>query len=343
MMRQRDLYKPYWLVKVAVLLVLVIVLVGCAVLTSVDLPTARTPPPSQALVWDALDADHQDDWFVLLNEVPEALAWRLRAIDTATESIDLQTFLWTFDRTGSLVLDRVIAAADRGVRVKLLIDDTFLAGEDSLFLELHHHPNIQYRVFNPFKRRASEGVTRWALNLAEFDRLDHRMHNKAMVIDNRVAIVGGRNLADEYFGLHGAANFRDMELIVGGPIVRQLAQTFDDYWNDDWSVPIDRLSHIKTSPADLARIRQGIDPDTPVYAPESESRRLQHWRELIAGSRRGRATLLADQPPRDNPALPQEAPTQVADAIVNMFDDARDEVVICLLYTSDAADDDRIV
>ena len=332
MMRQRDLYKPYWLVKVAVLLVLVIVLVGCAVLTSVDLPTARTPPPSQALVWDALDADHQDDWFVLLNEVPEALAWRLRAIDTATESIDLQTFLWTFDRTGSLVLDRLIAAADRGVRVKLLIDDTFLAGEDSLFLELHHHPNIQHRVFNPFKRRASEGVTRWALNLAEFDRLDHRMHNKAMVIDNRVAIVGGRNLADEYFGLHGAANFRDMELIVGGPIVRQLAQTFDDYWNDDWSVPIDRLSHIKTSPADLARIRQGIDPDTPVYAPESESRRLQHWRELIAGSRRGRATLLADQPPRDNPALPQEAPTQVADAIVNMFDDARDEVVIVSAY-----------
>ena len=100
MMRQRDPCKPYWLGKMAVLSVLAIVLAGCAGLTPVDLPTERTPPPSQALVWDALDADHQDDWFVLLNKGPEALAWRLRAIDTATESIDLQTFLWTFDQTG---------------------------------------------------------------------------------------------------------------------------------------------------------------------------------------------------------------------------------------------------
>lgn len=158
------------------------------------------------------------------------------------------------------------------------------------------------------------------------------MHNKAMVVDNRVAIVGGRNLADEYFGLHGVANFRDMELIVGGQIVPQLAETFDDYWNDNWSIPIDRLSHIRTSPADLARIRKGIDPQTPVYAPKSDSRRLQYWRELIAGSRRGRATLLADRPPGDNPARLDEAPTQVADAVVEIFEGARDEVVIVSAY-----------
>ena len=332
MMAQCNLDKPHRLAKLAVLSVLVIFLTGCAGLTPVDLPIERTLPPSQSLVWDALDADHQDDWFVLLNEGPEALAWRLRMIDTATESIDLQTFLWTFDRTGSLVLDRVIAAADRGVRVKLLIDDTFLAGQDASLLELHHHPNIQYRIFNPFKRRASGVGTRWALNLGEFHRLDHRMHNKAMVIDNRVAIVGGRNIADEYFGLHGAANFRDMELIVGGPVVQKLAQTFDNYWNDPWSIPIDRLSHFKTSPADLARIRQGMGPQTLVYAPETESQRLQHWRKVMEDSRRGRATLLVDRPPRDNPALPGEAPTQVADAIVEIFDDARDEVVIVSAY-----------
>ena len=332
MMRQLDLLKPRLLSEVAVLSVLAIVLVGCAGLAPVDLPNEQTPPPSQALVWGALNADHQDDWFSLLNNGPEALAWRLRAIDTATASIDLQTFLWTFDSTGSLVLDRLIAAADRGVRVKLLIDDTFLAGQDASLLELHHHPNIQYRVFNPFKRRANGGATRWALNLAEFHRLDHRMHNKAIIVDNRVAIVGGRNLADEYFGLHGAANFRDMELLVGGPIVKQLARTFDDYWNDNWSIPIDRLSHVTTSQADLVRIRHGIDPQIAVYGPESESRRLQYWRELIAGSRRGSAELLADRPPRDNPARPDEAPTQVAEKIVEIFEKARDEVVIVSAY-----------
>ncbi len=139
-MRELDPHAPRFLAKVLVLSMLAMLLVGCAGLSPVDLPTERTPPPSQACVWDALDADHQDDWFVLLNNGPEALAWRLRAIDTATASIDLQTFLWTFDSTGSLVLDRLIAAADRGVHVKLLIDDTFLAGQDASLLELHRHP-----------------------------------------------------------------------------------------------------------------------------------------------------------------------------------------------------------
>ena len=332
MLNQSNFLTASCVKKSVVLHLLVMLLFGCATLDPVGLPEERTPDPSQALVWAALDADHQDDWFVLLNEGPAALAWRLRAIDTATESIDLQTFLWTFDSTGSLVLDRLIEAANRGVRVKLLVDDTFLAGQDAPLVQLHHHPNIQYRVFNPFKRRADSIATRWALNLAEFSRLDHRMHNKVMVVDNRVAIVGGRNLADEYFGLHGEANFRDMELIIGGPIVREVTDNFDLYWNDDWSIPIDRLAHIKTSPVDLAIIRNNLDQIELAYETEPQSKRLELWRDLISDSRRGNATLLSDRPPKESPAHPDEAPTQVADALVELFENSRDEVLIVSAY-----------
>ena len=115
--------------------------------------------------------------------------------------------------------------------------------EDKLLLALAEHPNIEYRIFNPFKRRSGGMATRQLLNLGEFRRLDHRMHNKAMVIDNQVAIVGGRNIADEYFGLDENANFRDLELILGGNIVRDISTAFDNYWNDRWSFPIETIAH----------------------------------------------------------------------------------------------------
>jgi putative cardiolipin synthase len=211
---------------------------ACSSLQPVDLPPEYTPAPTSAELWTALAEERPGDWFALLNDGPGALDWRLRAIDSATESIELQTFLWTMDTVGSLMLDHLVSAAERGVTVKLLVDDTFLLGEDDILLELAQHPNIEYRVFNPYKRRANSFATRQALNLAEFHRLDHRMHNKAMIVDNRVAIVGGRNLADEYFGLHAIANFRDLEVIVGGPIVLDVSAEFDGYWNDRWSVHV---------------------------------------------------------------------------------------------------------
>jgi len=305
---------------------------GCTSLQPLELPPEQTRAPSHTGAWDVLNADHQEDWFVLLNHGPTALDWRLRAIDTATESIDLQTFLWTFDTTGTLVLDHLLEAANRGVEVKLLIDDSFLAGEDEVLLELHRHPNIEYRIYNPFKRRASNSATRWVLNLGEFHRLDHRMHNKAMVIDNRVAIVGGRNLADEYFGLHGTANFRDMELIAGGPIVQQVAQAFDGYWNDRWSIPVDQLAHVKTSPASLDAVRQIRDQHVHIHAEESATERLQQWRELIGSAIRGKATLLVDRPPGDNPADPDEAPVEVADALIDVVNSAAEEILVVSAY-----------
>ena len=314
------------------LLVLLLGIAGCATLEPPELTPEYTPAPAQAEIWQALDANHSDNWFVLLNDGPAALDWRLRAIDTATESIDLQTFLWTFDTVGAFVLDHLMQAADRGVTVKLLIDDSFLAKEDPMLLALEQHPNIEYRVYNPYKRRSGGIGTRMALNLGDFERLDHRMHNKAMIIDNRIAIVGGRNLADEYFGIDATANFRDLELITGGPIVKKIAAAFDNYWNDRWSVPIHSLAHVDISTADLDAARRVTGENTHLHVEEGHRALLQRWRDVIAAAHTGTATLLVDEPPRENPADPGEAPTQVADQLIELIGSAQQELTIISAY-----------
>ncbi|WP_439101339.1 phospholipase D-like domain-containing protein [Congregibacter sp.] len=259
-----NLWRP------VVIAVTVAGLQACSSLSS--LPPAPSPSefasaPAVAPPWAELEALRSDNWNILLNDGVTALDWRLTAIESATQSLDLQTFLWSLDRVGSAMLNHLLAAADRGVRVRLLVDDSFLLGEDDLLVALADHPNISYRVFNPYQRRQDSFVTRELMNLGDFDRRNHRMHNKVMLVDNRVAIVGGRNLADEYFGLHEKANFRDMELLVGGSIVPRLSEVFDDYWNDLWSVPIEELAYIA--------------PDYQRLAETVENAPVQLARELI--------------------------------------------------------------
>ena len=309
-----------------------VLMAACAPLQPVDLPPESTPAPTSAGLWTTLAEERPGDWYALLNNGPSALDWRLRAIDSATESIDLQTFLWTVDTVGSLVLDHLVAAAERGVAVKLLVDDSFLLGRDDILLELAHHSNIEYRIYNPYKRRSDSVAARQALNLAEFHRLDHRMHNKAMIVDNRVAIVGGRNLADEYFGLHAVANFRDLEVIVGGPIVLDVSAEFDSYWNDRWAVPIESLSHVGHTPADLDAARAVREANVDIHAEQTDAERLSAWRELAGNAVDGKGTLFADRPPEENPAEQSEAPVQVANALMTMIDAASDEVLIVSAY-----------
>jgi putative cardiolipin synthase len=305
---------------------------ACASLQPVELPPEYTAPASHAALWEQLESLRDDDWQAPLDAGGEALDWRLRAIDSATQSIDLQTFLWSFDRVGAMILHHLIVAADRGVLVKILIDDTFLAGEEEMLLQLAEHTNIEYRVFNPYKRRSDSLITRQLLNLAEFHRLDHRMHNKSMIIDNRVAIVGGRNLADEYFGLAADANFRDMELLIGGPSVAGVSAAFDEYWNDEWSIPIEMLSHIEPSPVSLHEAQQVVDDHGHVHREETPDERSDRWRTLVKGAHSGNVRLYADVPPEGNPADAAGAPVQVANELLEIFDTADEEVLILSAY-----------
>ncbi|MEM6575492.1 MAG: phospholipase D family protein, partial [Pseudomonadota bacterium] len=210
--------------------------------------------------------------------------------------------------------------------------DTFLVHQDRLLLALAEHPNLEYRVYNPFKRRGGGLATRQLLNLAEFHRLDHRMHNKAMVVDNRVAIVGGRNIADEYFGLDDEANFRDLELLAGGDVVQEISEAFDDYWNDRWSFPIDRLSHGQASLEELEAARSEAENANDLHQEDAPEERLGRWLALAQSAHNGMAELIVDAPARDNPASAADAPVAVADRLIELFDSAQQEIVMVSAY-----------
>lgn len=310
----------------------ILVVMGCSSLKPTELPPEYTAPPADTAIWNAVGSEVAGDWHVLLNDGLTALDWRLRAIDSASDSIDFQTFLWHFDTVGAMVMDHIIRAADRGVTVRILVDDTFLVHEDKLLLALAEHANIEYRVFNPFKRRSGGLATRQLLNLGEFGRLDHRMHNKSMVVDNRVAIIGGRNIADEYFGLDSETNFRDLELLLGGQVVQKISVAFDKFWNNHWSFPIASLSHGKASAEQLAEARRVTASSLHLHAELSTDELIAKWLDVIAGADSGNATLYADDPPEGNPKNREEAPIQLANELIRIFDGAESEILIVTAY-----------
>ena len=306
---------------------------GCAgSLQPVESPVEMTPPPAMDQKWQELGTLRADDWFKVLNVGSEAFDWRLRAIDSATDSIDFQTFIWELDAAGNQVREHLLAAAERGVFVRVLVDDSFILDADQALLDINRHSNIELKVFNPYKRRSSAVVMREILNLGEFHRLDHRMHNKAMVVDNRVAIIGGRNIATHYFGYHETANFRDMELVVGGPIVHELANGFDTYWNDHWSFPVEAIIEQRAGPGRPERMVFSDERGADWHSEQSTGQRLEDWKRLEKSAHAGRVTLLLDDAPETLPSNADEAPVQVGQALVDAIDAATSEIWMVSAY-----------
>ncbi len=198
---------------------------------------------------------------LVINDATLALTSRLDLIDAAESSIDVQYFIWQNDPSGILVIDRLLAAADRGVRIRALVDDVQLEGLVAKIIAIDEHPNIEVRIFNPFSVRF--GFRLRLFRLAEFAidgiRLNHRMHNKLLVADNQLAILGGRNIGDDYFGLSRSRNFVDTDLLLSGAIVPDLSVGFDSYWNSDWSVSAQELLNIDLRKDALESLRSRIE------------------------------------------------------------------------------------
>ncbi len=168
----------------------------------------------------------------------DALGARLEMANQAQATIDLQYFLMKDDSAGELVSTALWSAAERGVRVRFLLDDVFTTAPDSGLLALDAHPNIEVRLFNPISRRGL-----YALNFAgHFRRANRRMHNKSFAVDNAIGIVGGRNIADEYFQLKGDADFADFDVLAFGPVIKEVSRSFDSYWNHELAIPIEQLN-----------------------------------------------------------------------------------------------------
>jgi len=188
-----------------------------------------------ALFGEAADKHPALSGFSLVQYDENGFLARLAMIDLAEKTLDAQYYIWSSDTTGRILASRLLRAADRGVRVRILIDDNYQTEDrDFLLAGLDGHPNIEVRLFNPITNR----FWRTMSFLADFGRVNHRMHNKLLVMDNAVAIVGGRNIADEYFGVQKDYNYRDMDVLTTGPIVRELSASFDMFWNSDWAIPV---------------------------------------------------------------------------------------------------------
>jgi putative cardiolipin synthase len=172
--------------------------------------------------------------FLLLENNTEALNWRLALIDEARYSLDIQYYLWYGDDSGRLIMKRVLDAAGRGVRVRLIADGILLVGKGENLAALETHPNVELRVFNPLEQNRLRSNKKKQQTL---ERFNYRMHNKIIVADNRITILGGRNLGNDYFGLNLTYNFLDLDVLGVGPVARLMSGIFDHFWNSKWVVP----------------------------------------------------------------------------------------------------------
>ncbi len=208
--------------------------------------------------------------FRLMPLGPYSLDTRLTLASMASVSLDVQYYHFEADEVGRSLLRALRDAALRGVRVRLLIDDLYTSGHDDLFLGFAAHPNIEVRLFNPFLASRHRGQAgRYIADIFDFKRLNHRMHNKMFIADGVGAIIGGRNIANEYFLRSESDNFIDMDAFVVGKLVEPLAALFDRYWNSDPVYPLLRIAESALTPPQLAaKFERATDPaHTPPPPP----------------------------------------------------------------------------
>ncbi len=288
---------------------LMLLAAGCATLrqpvekpVTTALPPATDTPSARYIQSELVRHAHGVSGFRLLTLSTNALLSRITLADHAEHSIDLQYYIFRNDATGRLVAQHLLAAADRGARVRLLLDDANLKDEREMLDALDSHPNVEVRVFNPFSTREPSLPAKLAQMLVEGSRLNRRMHNKSFIVDNKIAVVGGRNIGDDYFDASSENNFRDLDLVAIGPVVAEASRTFDDYWNSKAAFPVTAFADSRDKPVDLPGLRATLAKDSRLFA---QSDYLQAaFDELPEGAtadRRGLwfwgdAVLVADAP-----------------------------------------------
>jgi putative cardiolipin synthase len=290
------------LFKISAILVFTGLFYGCATV-SFDQPKSYsvtiTDTGDTALgksVTDWVSSNEGLSGFYPLRQGMDALGVRLRLAERAEKSIDLQYLLMKADTAGAVMTNALLKAADRGVRVRFLIDDILTTVPDRIFLLMNQHPNIEIRIFNPISRR---GIPVFNF-IGHFSQANRRMHNKSYTVDNSISVVGGRNIADEYFELKTDVVFVDFDVLALGPIAADISKSFDEYWNHSRAVPIDQFTS-NPKKEDLETVRAEVADELDniyetVYEKALNSQLLQ---DLIAGRQplfAAPARVLADKP-----------------------------------------------
>jgi putative cardiolipin synthase len=279
--------RPYF-----VFVLLLVVLSGCAgPALRDDLPRPEPSyalPPASSGVLSGIAGRVTDRYgsgtsgFQLLDGSHDALTWRLALIDSAVSSLDILTYLWYGDVSGNLILERVILAAQRGIRVRLVIDDLMTIGQDQALANIQALPNVELRLFNPWEKRNLG--SRAGEMIAQMERLNSRMHDKLIIADGHAAILGGRNIGDHYFGLSHHYNFHDLDVLAIGELARDANMMFDHFWNSEWLATAAQLTTLPDSSkaeAGWQRLQQG---NLEAKELDSFSRSPRNWSAKLEAS-----------------------------------------------------------
>lgn len=272
--------------------------------------------------------------FALLQHGPAALLARAVLADLATSTIDVQYYIYEGDLTAALLTQRLLEAADRGVRVRMLLDDNNLRGSDEALKLFASHPRIEIRVFNPYRIRA-----RWVRPfelLARFRQLHRRMHNKLFLVDGVAGVFGGRNIGDNYFDADARANFSDFDVFAAGQVIEEAQASFEAYWNHRLAATAESLSQAAVTAADFEAERAAMAGRLEAVADLEErydrarSALVETVEDPDARLTWAPAEFLVDPPDKLDPAFTGTSP--VLDRLVGLWDAAQREVLIESAY-----------
>ncbi len=335
------------------LIVAALALGACASLPdNVERPVSRAfsapgSTPLGRLVAASQPAGVQGSGFALLGQADSAYTSRISMVDAAQKSLDLQYYAIKQDTSTDALLARVRAAAQRGVRVRILLDDLNASGRDAHVLRLMADRNIEIRLFNPLPGMRASMLGRILGSLGDVSRIQQRMHNKVFIADGALAITGGRNIGDAYFGQGQDSNFVDLDILAAGPIVTDLSRSFDDYWNNKLAYPIESLLSKEEMqkllgpvpevavPANAEKQETGKPAHTPPPLPSGPS-------TIDEGIRAGKlaltwapALMLVDKPGKldpDKEAPPEETQDTLVDGLLRLMARARGDLLIVSPY-----------
>jgi len=267
----------------------------------------------------------------------DAFAARVMSAREAQSTIDAQYYIWHSDRTGRFLAYELLAAADRGVHVRLLLDDMDARSRTALVTTLNRHPRFEIRMFNPFPVRSS--VLRTLVDVVtRASRLNHRMHNKSWIVDGRVAMLGGRNVGDEYFAASAEVNFIDLDVMLTGAAVAQAATVFERYWNSACSIRVEKLRRPLKGRRNLERLRNELRIDAGITEKSEYAERLREVPNLESLLQRDCALAWTDkvQVVADDPRKAEDTHVPldpgVLDSMIEAIGATRQEILLSSPY-----------
>ena len=319
-------------------LMAIALLVACA-----GLPALAVGAPSPMAMIDAqIDAHPQQTGVYVLDTGEEALLARAWLADHAQRSIEVQYFIWSTDNIGILATEALLRAADRGVKVRVIVDDLLIDAPDKSLLALDKHPNIDIRIYNP-RHQVGTPFYKRALNVVtDFRGVNQRMHDKTFIVDGKVAITGGRNMADEYFDYDQDYNFRDRDALLLGEAVKTMQASFESFWANKLAVPVAALydgwglmqKNVKVDSAEVQRVYRELhgyaglpenfapEVRTAINATPDTFDRLA--REIVWG----RVDFIHDTPGKNGNRWLLSGGGQTSAALARLVSDARESIVI---------------